>query len=190
VLELSLLILWSTKPLARTNASIPSSLLSLIASVTLVPLSQLEHARSVQPSSPVTLYLLASILLDIPQLRTLFFQEGTLGIAVVFLAVLIAKLVFFLVEVQGKEAILRQEFRELPPESTSSTVNRSFLWWMNNLFVLGSKGTLSSSSLYALDGELKSRQLGEKMRKAWSRRGTLCSQPADRQFVTPYLDAL
>jgi ATP-binding cassette subfamily C (CFTR/MRP) protein 1 len=149
----------------------------LIASITLVPLSQLEHARSTRPSSPVILYLLSSFCLDLPQLRTLFLREETSGIAIVFLFVLFIKLVFLLLELQSKNAFLKQELCKLPPESTSSVLNRVFLWWLNDLFVLGSKGIITSGALPALDEELLSETLGDNMQKAWSRRGTLSFYP-------------
>jgi ATP-binding cassette subfamily C (CFTR/MRP) protein 1 len=160
----------------RTNASIPSTLLSLIVSAVLLPLSYVEHTHSVRPSSPIILYLLSSIFLDLPQLRTLLLQKETLSIAIVLFIVLTTRFLLLLAEAQSKKVFLKPELRKLPPESTSSILNRLFLWWLNDLFVLGNKGSISPSALFALDNELLSRILGSEMRKAWDRQGTFCPQ--------------
>jgi ATP-binding cassette subfamily C (CFTR/MRP) protein 1 len=172
LLAFILLVLWSRKSSTRTTASIPSAILNLIVSITILPLSHMQDARSVRPSSSIIVYLLFSTILDLPQLRSLILRENTSSIAVVFALILVAKIGLLLVELQDRSFLLKPEFSKIPPESTSNILSRSFLWWLNPLFVLGNRSVLSSSSLFGLDNELLSRPLGNDMRKSWNLRGT------------------
>jgi ATP-binding cassette subfamily C (CFTR/MRP) protein 1 len=149
--------------------------LNLIVYIILVPLLRLDHNRSIRPSSAILTYLLFSTLLDLPQLRTLFLRGETLVIAIVFVITIAAKTGLLLLSTQGKKGFLRPEIRNAPPEATSSILSRSFLWWLNDLFLLGSKGSLSSTTLFALDDELRSALLGKEMSNAWDHRGIFIS---------------
>jgi ATP-binding cassette subfamily C (CFTR/MRP) protein 1 len=171
LLAFILLVLWSTKSATRTTASIPSAILNLIVSITILPLSHIQSARSVRASSSIIIYLLLSTFLDLPQLRTLILRDHSSDIAVVFALILAAKIGLLLVELQDKSALLKPEYNNLPPESTSNILSRSFLWWLNPLFVLGSRSLLFSRSLFGLDDELLSLPLGSDMRESWYRQG-------------------
>ncbi|KAG0653052.1 abc multidrug transporter B [Hyphodiscus hymeniophilus] len=74
------------------------------------------------------------------------------------------------VESQRKTSCLKPEYQCLPPESTSGIINRSLLWWLNSLFRVGLKGIISQDDLFELDSELKSDNVGRKLREAWEKR--------------------
>ncbi|KAG9750060.1 putative ABC transporter, partial [Aureobasidium melanogenum] len=57
----------------------------------------------------------------------------------------------------------------LPPESTSSILSRSFLWWLNPLFLSGMRTLLNQDQLYAIDPELRSRKTGQRLEAAFDK---------------------
>jgi ATP-binding cassette subfamily C (CFTR/MRP) protein 1 len=59
-----------------TNATVPAAVLSFIAAIAILLLSRLEHSRSVQPSL-LNIYLLASLVFDAVQNRTLYLRHDT-----------------------------------------------------------------------------------------------------------------
>ncbi|OHW90531.1 ABC transporter [Colletotrichum incanum] len=81
-----------------------------------------------------------------------------------------AKLIMFLLEIQEKRQFLFAALRNLSPETTSGIVSRGFFWWLNGLLRLGFKATLSPSLLYAIDGELQSGKLLQKLSKYWDQK--------------------
>lgn len=169
VLQLSLLVLWTKNPVQRTKASIPASVLSLIDAVILVALSYAEHVRSVKPSSLITLYLLISIVLDLPQTRTLWLRSANASIAGVFTATLALKAIALLVEARNKRSLLRAPYNLYPPETLSGFIARSFVWWINPLFLLGYRTVLGLEQLFDIDGRISSEALHSNFRSHWSR---------------------
>lgn len=89
--QVFLLVLYCNDNIIRTKASIPVTALSLVTSLLLGPFSCIEHHRSVRPSTLLNCWLVLSIILDIPQTRTLYLIPGALQLAVVFSTALGAK---------------------------------------------------------------------------------------------------
>lgn len=179
--QLALLILWihSTEP--RTKSSIPSAALTLIVAAQLLLLSWTEDTRSVRPSSLLSAYLLLSSLFDISQVRTLWnLQDKNKPIAIAFTASVGLKGIFLLLESIGKRRYLHGEYRGLPPESTSGILNRSFMWWINRLFLSGFKSILTLDDLNGLDKSLQSTSLSIKARFSWQLR-----KKPERRFEVP-----
>jgi len=160
--------------------SVASAVINLVASLHILALSWVEDARSVRPSSLIILYLLLSLLSDLPQARTRWLLGAHLPLAAVFTASVGAKLVLLALESFNKRQYLRSEYRSLPPESTSGILNRSLLWWLNDLFERGYRTLLPFDALYVLDGELTSDALAERVAHAWRHRRT-----PERRFEYP-----
>jgi ATP-binding cassette subfamily C (CFTR/MRP) protein 1 len=116
-------------------------------------------------------YLLFSGLLDCAQLRTLYLLNQTNPIPDVFTASWVLKLAMLAVESRQKTSCFKPQYQGLPPESTSGIINRSFLWWLNELFRRGFKGIISESDLFALDPNMAAENIGRKMLEAWEKRG-------------------
>lgn len=170
ILCLILLVLWSLQSESSTAVSIPSSILNLIVAIQIVAFSQYEHLRSVRPSTILTLYLFISIILDIPQARTLYLIENNFHAAITFSCIWMGKLFLIVLENLDKRKYLRSKYHDLPYETTSGIINRSFLWWINGLFVKGSNSLLSLGDLFELDRVLSSEKVSERMRGAWESR--------------------
>ncbi|GKT40556.1 ABC transporter ecdL [Colletotrichum spaethianum] len=168
-LQIALLILWAEASLS-THVSIVASVLGVIDAFALGILSHTEHTRSIQPSSVICLYLIFSLLFDAVQCRTLWLLPDLHSLAAVFTTMLSAKLTMFLLEIQGKRRFLFATLRNLSPEATSGIVSRGFFWWLNGLLIQGFKATLSPSILYAVDDELRSGKLLQKMNRYWGQR--------------------
>jgi ATP-binding cassette subfamily C (CFTR/MRP) protein 1 len=81
--------------------------LSFVGVLAIYPMSYLEQTRSVRPSALLEVYLLISLVLDIPQARTLFLRHSDVPIAAVFTASIFAKLMLWLLEAQAKTEHLK-----------------------------------------------------------------------------------
>ncbi|KAB8205128.1 P-loop containing nucleoside triphosphate hydrolase protein [Aspergillus parasiticus] len=75
-----------------------------------------------------------------------------------------------LFESLGKQKYLIGPYQDLPPESTSGIVNRSFMWWLNRLFFRGFRSLLTTEDLDHLDKPLKSAATAPKALRAWALR--------------------
>ena len=156
-----------------SSVSIAAATVNLIVALHLIGLSWIEDSRSVKPSTLLISYLLFTIFLDIPQARSLWLlrTNATLeALAGVFSASIAAKIALLLLETRQKRVYLKTEYRDLPPESTSGIINRSFLWWINDLFRRGFRALISISDLYQLDSKLTSGDLKLKLQRAWETR--------------------
>ncbi|KAK1689651.1 ABC transporter [Colletotrichum godetiae] len=76
----------------------------------------------------------------------------------------------FLLEVQGKRRFLLAALHHLSPEATSGIIARGFFWWLNSLLGKGFKATLSPSTLYDIDNDMRSEYLLQNLDNAWNRR--------------------
>lgn len=169
-----------------TNASISVAILNLVASILIVGLSQFEYSRSVRPSTLLSGYLLLSSVLDCAQLRTLYLLGQTNPIAHVFSASWALRLVMLVVESHDKTSCLKPQYQSLPPESKSGIINRSFLWWLNQLFSIGFKGIMSESDLFELDPNLAAENVGGTMREAWEKRSMVRQHLHPAQLLIVY----
>ncbi|PTB57418.1 hypothetical protein M431DRAFT_77311 [Trichoderma harzianum CBS 226.95] len=169
-LQLSLLVVWSVHHEALTHASLAAATLSLADGIALSVLSYLEHRRSIRPSSIILVYLVFSIAFDAVQCRTLWLLKTNV-LAPVSTATLACKLVVFLLELGEKRHILLHPWNNLTPETTSSIINRSLFWWLNDLLLRGFRTPLSTDTLYEIDDSMKSERLFLKLqdaRQKWS----------------------
>ena len=170
LLQLSLLILWAFSPVSRTGVSIFSVALTLSVALFILPLSFLEHSRSIRPSSVLSIHFLISAILDLAQARTLHIRNSNAAITVVFITIILLKLVLLVAEGWSKQSILKPEYQLLSPEATSGIINHTFLWWLNDLFRKGTKSILTPQDLHDLDPILASEQVGGKLRETWAQR--------------------
>jgi hypothetical protein len=81
------------------------------------------------------------------------------------------KFALWLVETGEKQSYLKAKYQNLPPESVSGIISRSFLWWLNLLFAEGSRKVLQVQNLFALDDDLAAENLGANLQNAWDIRG-------------------
>jgi ATP-binding cassette, subfamily C (CFTR/MRP), member 1 len=134
------------------------------------PLSYLEHTRSIRPSTLLELYLIFSLLLSIPQARTLFLRHNGTAIAAVFVACIAAMLIVWIIEARNKTKDLKEPYREYPPEAIHGVWNRTFFLWLNTLFVKGFGSLLSLNDLWQTPPDMASEKLRDDMQAVWERR--------------------
>lgn len=136
----------------------------------MIALSWIEDARSVRPSTLLSLYLVITFLLDLPQVRTLWLRGNLDATASMNTAAVALKTLFLVAENIGKRAHLFPVHQTLPPEATSGIVNRSFLWWINDTFRRGFRKALAVEDLDRLDDALLSEGLNKAMARTWADR--------------------
>ncbi|KAK4170055.1 hypothetical protein QBC43DRAFT_329617 [Cladorrhinum sp. PSN259] len=170
-LQLTALILWSTKSAVRTRTSLTAALLGPLSTLALSLLSYVEHSRNVRPSSLLNTYLFATLLFDIAHARTLWLRatdDLTLVLAYVSVTAVATKAIVLVLEAVEKRRLLRPEYRVYGPEATASVYNRSFFWWLNPLFRLGFRRVLDVDDLFALDKHVQASYEHNRFRAAWA----------------------
>ena len=153
-------MLWSISSTQRTVASIPAASICLAVAIVLCVLSYYEHTRNARPSSTIETYLLISVAFDAVQVRSLWLQQDLI-IATVLTAGLATKACLLCLESTGKKSLLNYPYSQLSAESTSGVFNRSLFYWLNPLFLLGSRSILTLKDLPSLTESLKSDKLYE-----------------------------
>lgn len=169
--QLAALVLWSAIATPRNTASIPSAALNFVAATIVLALSWFEDSRSIRPSTFLSTYLLFTILLDLPQARTLWLQRSSISVAALFSVNIGIKLALLSLESRNKRPyIITAESWMHPPESVSGIINRSLMWWLNRLFQYGYKALIKPDALYTLDKDLSADHLHRRVHTAWERR--------------------
>ncbi|KAH8602264.1 P-loop containing nucleoside triphosphate hydrolase protein [Bisporella sp. PMI_857] len=171
VLCLTLVVLWSrpSAAMTRTRASIATAALSFLGSILLSILSYVEHSKAVHPSLILEAYLFFSLLFDTARARTLWLQQHNRGIAIVFIASLVAKSIIYIVEAFQKKSVLCRSYQNYPPEAVSGLLNRSFFLWLNTLFRKGYSKDLLLDDLFSLDKHLKAKYLQHLLESSWAK---------------------
>jgi ATP-binding cassette subfamily C (CFTR/MRP) protein 1 len=171
--ELASLILCLTSTPRPDGSSIAANVVSFAAALAVCQLSFLEHGRSIKPSTLLTGYLLASIICEGVLLRSFYANHRGSATAPVLTAAFGLKFLFLVLESTNKRSYLREPYKELSVEQTASDLNRIFLFWVNDLILLGNAKLLTYSDLPSLDDALKSRDLRERMEAAWDKTSEL-----------------
>ncbi|KAM3469416.1 hypothetical protein MY5147_007062 [Beauveria neobassiana] len=164
------LVLYRTYPLNysglhRTSASIAADVLSLVATGAAIALSWLQHYRSEQPSTTLTLYLSALVLLDISRVRTLWLIPNTSAASSVKTVALLLTAATLVLESTGKRASLRQ------PEMLAHSGPEPFIgfWsitgyvWVLGTLTRGYRNFLSVEDLPELDYRISADKLHHKL---------------------------
>lgn len=171
-LQLALLVLWVRPSAIKTRTTVPTTTVSVIGSLLFCLLSYTEHLHSVQPSLLLNVYLFVTLLFDIARARTLWLRQYNHYnevITIVFTATVALKAVILLLEAVEKRWILQPKYKAYPPEAVSGIYNRSFFWWLNQLFQRGFSKLLFIDDLFTLDKHLAAEYLQERLQGAWDK---------------------
>lgn len=156
----------------RNEAVIIGHVVSLLAALALCPLTFLEHGRSIKPSTLLIVYLLPSGLAEtVLLLWSNPLDQSETAVAAVLIARPCVRLLLLIIELWNKRSYLRQPYRDLSVEQTTSVLGRALLTWINGFILLGSTRILSPSDLPAVDDELQSRRLRLRMEAIWNNTG-------------------
>lgn len=155
-----------------------SACLSLAAGLTLLPLSYLEHVRSLRPSLLVSAYLLACSVLEIATIRTLWLSPGTdLVIQAVFTASFSLRIAVLILEAVQKRSFFLGAYRNRSPEESSGLFGQGFMWWLNSVIFFGARHTLKPKQLYPITADMASEHLDNSFRVLWSQPGHTSLKP-------------
>ncbi|KAF5534749.1 multidrug resistance-associated 1 [Fusarium mexicanum] len=166
-LQLVILTYWTVGPLPTSKPQIAAAALVFVNGLLLALLSYVEHTRSVRPSTIINVYLLFTALFDCAIARTLWLLDGAHAVARLFTAATTAKALILISEAWEKRSILRAQYRDLSPETTSGILGRGVFWWINPLMKLGFSNFLTEHDLYAIENSLLGKRLFAQVEKSW-----------------------
>jgi ATP-binding cassette, subfamily C (CFTR/MRP), member 1 len=167
--ELAALILCLTSTPRTDGPSIVANVVSFVATLAVCQLSFFEHGRSVKPSTLLIFYLLASVICEGALLRSFYLNHGSSTTPPVLTTIFGLKFLLLILESLNKQSFLREPYKDLPVEQTVSDINRAFLFWINDLILLGNSKLLTYSDLPRLDDGLRSRDLRVRMEDVWNK---------------------
>ncbi|KAG4423435.1 hypothetical protein IFR04_003402 [Cadophora malorum] len=180
VLQLALIVLWSSSRPAGPSTSIPSAAISFFASGIILLLSHFEDRKATRPSTLLNVYLVLSILFDAAEARTLWNLQGQYkNIAAVQSASIGVKIGMVLLEARQKGSYLLQPYRDYPPEARSGFWNLTFVWWLNRLFITGFNKLMTTQDLFDIDRNLTSEVVGHRLKDSWDK------QAPDATYALP-----
>ena len=149
----------------HTGASIAADVLSLIATGVAVALSWLQHHRSEQPSTTLTLYLSALVLLDIARARTLWLIPNSTAASAIKTVALLLTAAVLVLESTGKRASLRQpeKLAHSGPEPFIGFWGISGYVWVLSTLSRGYYNFLTVQDLPELDYRISADKLHHKL---------------------------
>ncbi|KAJ5592008.1 uncharacterized protein N7459_002377 [Penicillium hispanicum] len=182
-------------PILHTKASLPASILQLIAVATAGLLSWLEDQRSVRPSDLMVLYFFTTSVLALPHVRTLWqLSADATTPAVVWTLVTIGTVAVSVLESIHKTRLVHLVYRESSKESTASFWIRSFFIWVLPLFHSGFSTVLSIHDMPEVDRALQGKSAERKLQLAWSKdtyyRKHRLVQVTFRAYFRPFVSAI
>jgi hypothetical protein len=161
------MVLWSSNRV--TSAALPSAILSFLSALAILCLSNLEHTRTVRPSLVLNVYLLASLVFDAIQVRTLYLRDDDPSILGLFTTNIVIKAILLLLESKSKRTYLKPPYNAYSPEMTSGVFNHSFFWWIRPLLASGFRKMLTLDDLFQTDEALLSEPLRSQMLDSWAK---------------------
>ena len=148
----------------------PSAALSFVTTLSLLIQVGLEHGRIVRPAPLVSVYLLATIVTDAVQIRTLYLRGYVIEIARLLCGTLACKVLLLVLETWSKKSHLKPVEDEYSPEELAGVFSRGTFWWLNPILFLGNRKILDITDLYPLNHSFHSKRLQVRMLDAWEKR--------------------
>lgn len=144
-LKFVVLILWCLPQFQVTKISVASATVSMISTLALLLLSHYDHARSLKPSSLISLYLLGGIIFEIVQVRTLWlFHPISYSLAATVTTALVFRSLLLLLETNENRETLSPQHGRISPENFTGIFSQSTYWWLNGLFIMASETSYPS----------------------------------------------
>jgi ATP-binding cassette subfamily C (CFTR/MRP) protein 1 len=133
----------------------------------MIPMSYLEHNKSLKPSMILNAYLLITLVFDAAILRTLWLSSFDLPIRALFTAQFTMKVIILILEGMEKRRYFKDEYAGRSPEEFSGLYGQSFLWWLNDIVLLGARQVLAPTDLYPVTANMSSKALDVSFSKIW-----------------------
>ena len=167
--QLSLIILWaSNSQVPSKRAGLAAAILSFVTSLIILPLSSLEHGKTLRPSMLLNLYLFVTLIFDAAILRTLWLSPFNMPIRGLFTASFCMKFVLVAMEAIEKRQFFRPGYEKTSPEESSGLFGQSLLWWLNHIIALGARQLIKPADLYPITTDMASEKLGVSFWKIWN----------------------
>ena len=186
VLQLALVIFAAAGSIHTTSMFIAASVLKLLAAVSMIALSVLEHSKNPRPSPLLSSYLILTLLLDATQARTLHLSSSSNAehtYSNLFTAGVALKAALLVLESQQKSRWVNWNEKEHSPEETSGIVSLGVFFWLNKLFLAGYRKVLLLDDLHALDSSFDP----EKLHTEFSQNLDVSKKKGDRFGLTKVL---
>lgn len=168
--QTALLVAWTRPGAYGTRASLAAAVLGLLDVLALAALSWLEHSYSPRPSTLINVYLLASLVFDAVQIRTLWLIDESHSANVLpaeFSASLVIKTSILFLEAVEKGKFLPPEWANRSPEETAGVFSRSLLIWLRGILAKGRRTLLSPTDLDPLREGLGTARLSRSFQATW-----------------------
>ena len=165
--HLVLVALFGTGYGVRVHTTLPASIVALFTILVLLVLSDFEHRRSIRPSGVIQVFFIATILVDLPRVRTQWLLDQPPLMPALVTVAFALRIVNLIVE-----SFQKWNHSTLPPEATApeyrqGVLGRTFFTWLNPLFMEGYKRDLDMKDLFQIDDELKGKKLHARLLKQW-----------------------
>jgi len=162
-------VLGATGHGTRTNTTLAAAALSLVSTLFLLALSVFEHGRDLRPSVLIQLFLVTTVFLDLPRIRTQWLINNNSNIASLLTVSLLIRVV-----IVALESLRKWEVGIDPPTGASREMmqglfGHTFMWWLNPLFQIGYKRDIRMDDLDELDGGLRGEALGDRLLRVWDK---------------------
>lgn len=167
--EIAGLILWAVSSRFRSGLSLGAEVASLLSGVCILTLLYGGHIYSINPSTPLSIYLSLTFLLDIVKVRSYFIRANMIELGIVSTIIVVAKLALIVLEeISKKEHIKDAELRKsVGREVVAGFWQKCFSAWLNATFIVAFNNTLTIDDLDNLGKEFDSKQLTAKFQKEW-----------------------
>lgn len=170
-----MLVLWGAQhqyPPGSRQIGLAASAISLAASLALLPLSYIEHSKSLRPSLLLTGYLAISALFDAAIIRTLWSIPAFASLHTlrsVFTASFALKVTLLVLEAAQKRTFFLDKYRKRSPEESSGLFGQGLMLWLNGLIFFGARHLLTPMNIYPITADMTSEKLGIDFWNIWEK---------------------
>ncbi|KAF3939696.1 hypothetical protein ABW19_dt0206417 [Dactylella cylindrospora] len=161
VLQLSLLIIWSTVSgvAAIRQQAVAGAALSFAGAVLFPALS---------PSWIINAYLFFTILFDVAILRTLYLSPFPLGVRIISSLTIAIKCILLGLEAGGKQRLQKDKSNDRTPEAYAGPFSQGLFWWLNGLIRNGFKNVLKVEDMLKVEQDMETEILISKFWRIWN----------------------
>ncbi|KAK1623308.1 ABC multidrug transporter [Colletotrichum phormii] len=168
-ISVALTALWAcnTDLTLNRTAAIAAAALTTLDSIFVAALSYTEHSRSLSPSLLLSAFLALSTIFDAVHLRTLWVKSVGTPLVSLSTAAFALKFALLVQEEASKRRWIIDDSGECSSEETAGLFNRIGFHWLNSLLYKGYSSPLSIAKLPAIDRQLLSDSLWNRLGQKW-----------------------
>ncbi|KAK3349094.1 canalicular multispecific organic anion transporter 1 [Lasiosphaeria hispida] len=152
----------------KTAGSVPSAVISLIATIFIPFVSHSEHLKSLRPSSLLVVFLSLTCLFEATRTRT-YWLNGEAALAATLSVALGIRLIALYLETLSKRDLLLARDGKIAVELLAGPISRTVFHWLNGLMAGGYRGVLHLEDFGPIDERLLTARLRPRFRSISSR---------------------